>query len=100
MNCDLAHRRVGDKADVRGHAFFAAHRHCSAHGVEVDLLLPEIERSTAFTHILGLHAEHALVERDATVEIVDGQIEMVYALDLHGGHSEELDEVRSLPRRG
>src|SRR3984893_3532246 len=99
MGCDLAHRRLGDKADMRRHAFFAAHRHGAAGGVEMDLLPAEIERGTACAHALGLHAEHALVELYAAVDIGDGQVQMVYALDLHGP-PRWFAEVRSFTRNG
>ena len=56
----------------------------AAGGVEMDLLLAEIERGAAFAHALGLHAEHALVELYAAVDIGDGQVQVVYALDFHG----------------
>src|SRR6516162_4170715 len=83
MGGDFADRRLGDKADMRRHALLAADRHRSAGGVEMDLLLAEIERRPAFPHALGLHAEHAFVELYAAVDIGDGQVQMVYALDLH-----------------
>src|SRR3984893_1156243 len=97
MGRDLADRRFGDEADMRRHAFFAAHRHSTAGGVEMDLLLAEIECGTAFAHALGLHAEHALVELHAAVDIGDGQVEMVYTLDLHG-RPRWFAEVRSFAR--
>ena len=50
----------------------------------MDLLLPEMQRRAALADALGLHAEHAPVEFDAAVDIGDGQVQMVYALDLHG----------------
>src|SRR6516162_2587328 len=99
MGRDLAHRHLGDKADMRRHALFAAHRHRALGGIEMDLLLAEIECGTAFADALGLHAEHALVELQAAVDIGDGQVQMVYALDLHV-QPRRFEEVRSLPRRG
>ena len=69
MRRDFAHRRIGDKADMRRHPFFAAHRHRTARGIEMDLLLAEIECRTAFAHALGLHAEHALVERNRGIDV-------------------------------
>src|ERR1700746_3064766 len=83
MGRDLAHRRLGDKTDMRRHPLFAAHRHRTTGGVEMDLLLAKIECRAAFAHALGLHAEHPFVELDAAADIGDGQVKMVYALDLH-----------------
>src|SRR5207249_2308216 len=88
MSRHLADRRLGDKADMRRHAFFAAHRHGPAGGIEMDLLLTEIECRTAFAHALGLHPEHALVKLHTAVDIGNGQVQMVYALDLHHDRSE------------
>src|SRR5260370_12887722 len=99
MGGDFAHRRFGYKANVRRHPFFAAHRHGAGSGVEMDLLLAEIERGTAFAHALGLHAEHALVELYAAVDIGDGQVQMVYALDLHR-RPRLLSVGRSFARNG
>src|SRR6516225_9177049 len=85
MSCDLAHRRLGHKTDMRRHPFLAAHRHRALGGIEMDLLLAEIECGTSFADALGLHAEHTLVELHAAIDIGDGQVQVVYALDLHGG---------------
>src|SRR6516162_4689850 len=98
MGNDLADRGFGNKADMRRHPFLAAHRHRTPGGVEMDLLLAKIECRAAFAHALGLHAEHALVELDAAVDIGDGQVQMVYALDLHI-RPRRFKESRSLPRR-
>src|SRR5215472_4743300 len=90
MGRDLGHRRLGDETDMRRHALFAAHRRGARSGiktlggVEMDLLLAEIERGAAFAHALDPHAEHAPVEFDTAADIGDGQVEMVYAFDLHG----------------
>src|SRR5271163_1464576 len=84
MGRDLAHWRLGDEADMRRHPFFAAHRHRAASGVEVDLLLAEMQCRAAFAHAFDLHAKHALIELHAAVDIGDGDVEVVYAFDLHG----------------
>src|SRR3954447_18229857 len=83
MGQDLGDRRLGDETDMRRHALFAAHRHHSTSGVEMDLLLTELERCAAFVDDLRLHAKHAFIALQAAVDIGDGQIQMVYALDLH-----------------
>src|SRR6516162_7423650 len=98
MSRDLTHRRLGDKADMCRHPFLGAHCHRPAGGIEMDLLLAEMECRAAFTHALDPHAEHALVELDAAVDIGDGQVQMVYALDLHV-RPRRFEEIRSLPRR-
>ncbi len=51
----------------------------------MDLLLAEMQCGAALAHALDLHAEHAAVELDAAVDIGDGDVQMVDALDLHGG---------------
>jgi Amidohydrolase len=94
---DLGHRHPRDKADVRRHAFFAAHGHRTACGVEMDFLLAKIKCRSAFAHPLGLHPEHVLIKVHAAVDIGDGEIHMVYALDLHG-RPFQCQEIGSLPR--
>jgi hypothetical protein len=49
----------------------------------MDLLLTKLERCAAFADDLRLHTKHALIELQAAVDIGDGQVQMVYALDLH-----------------
>src|SRR4029077_11149777 len=73
---DLADRRVGDKTDMRRHALVAAHRRAAAGLVEMDLLLAEEQRGAALAHAFAAHAEDALVELDAAVDIGDGDVEM------------------------
>src|SRR6516225_10132616 len=68
MGRDLGHRGFGNKADMRRPPFLAAYRHRATRGVEMDLLLAEIECCAAFAHALGLHAEHALIKLDAAVD--------------------------------
>src|SRR6516162_7240432 len=99
MSCDLAHRRLGHKTDMRRHPFLAAHRHRTTRGIQMDLLLAEIECGTSFADALGLHPEHTLIKLDAAVDIGDGQVQMVYALDLHV-RPRRFEEVPSLPRSG
>src|SRR5215469_2586419 len=64
MGRNRGYRRLGDETDMRRHALFAAHRRGAAGGVEMDLLLAEIERGAAFAHALDPHAEHTLIEFD------------------------------------
>ncbi len=49
----------------------------------MDLLLAEGQRRPPLADHLGIHAEHLFVERDAAVDIGDGDVEVVDALDLH-----------------
>src|SRR3954451_1107928 len=74
----------GDEADVRRHPLFPAHRHRAVGRIQMDFLLTEMKRRAVFADALGLHAENTLVELQATVDIGDSQVQMVYALDLHG----------------
>ena len=84
MGHDLADRLLRDKANMRRHPLFAGHRRRAASGVQLDFLLPEMQRDASFAEALNLHAKHALIELNADGEIRDGQIQMVDALDLHG----------------
>src|SRR4029077_20405934 len=61
---------------------------------EIDFLLAEIERRAAFPHTLSHHAKHALIKLDAALDICDGQVQMVYALDLHG-RPRRFEEARA-----
>src|SRR4051794_38248352 len=84
MGHNLADRGLGDEADMRGHPLVSAHRHRAVGCIQMDFLLTEMKRRAAFADALGLHAEHMLVEFQAAIDIGDRQVQMVYALDLHG----------------
>src|SRR3954447_26951616 len=97
MGHNLADRRFGDEADMRRHPPFPSHRRHAVGSIQMDLLLTKMKRCAALADALGLHAENALVELQAAVDIGDSQIQMVDALDLHGW-PRYLEEDPSLPR--
>src|SRR4051794_6646245 len=84
MGHNLTDRGFGDKADMRRHPLFPAHCHRTVGRIQMDFLLTEMKRCTAFADARGLHAENTLVEFQAAVDIGDCQVQMVYTLDLHG----------------
>src|SRR3954451_24942156 len=98
MGHHFADRLLGDEADVRRHALFASH--CRRAGrVEMYLLLSEIQCRTAFANALSLHTEHAFIKLQTAVDISDGQVQVVNALDLHAnlvGYGSELGTGRDV----
>src|SRR3954449_9861579 len=84
MGHNLVDRGFGDEADMRRHPLFPAHRHRAVGRIQMDFLLTKMKRCAAFANALGLHAENPPVKLQAAVDIGDRQVQMVYALDLHG----------------
>jgi hypothetical protein len=56
--------------------------------MQVDLLLAELQRGTTGAEAHDLHAEHALVEVTAAVDVGDGEDQVVQAF--------EMDHARSV----